>query len=162
MLFRSPDIEALARQTLLHVSHAKHLPPLNVLATFQGIAATLPDEILVKQEILRHPLASTLLSYAEVETDPAARLSALRGLHTVLNRCLSILKLPNLPLPFTNYIPILVESTLKIVLECWENPPGKQVASAIPGLFKSLVPLLDSLPTQRSPTLSGKDRKSVV
>ena len=149
-----PDIEALARQTLLHVSHAKHLPPLNVLATFQGIAATLPDEILVKQEILRHPLASTLLSYAEAETDPAARLSALRGLHTVLNRCLSILKSPNLPLPFTNYIPILVESTLKIVLECWENPPGKQVASAIPGLFKSLVPLLDSLPTQSGTSLN--------
>ena len=136
------DIAEAANRRLKAILQDKGLAPLNTLAVVQGIAATLPNTVLVCRQprpLLQDPIGDYLLHQCREAVDSATRLSALRGLNTLLNRCSSISDLSS-----SDFIQNLVHETLELVLHSWENPPGRQVASGIPGLFQSLLPLLRS------------------
>jgi hypothetical protein len=107
------------------------------LAIVQGIAATLDLTDLTKEVDGVTPLESCwryLLTASRFATDPMVRLGALKGLSTILSRY----KSSQMPLDQT-----LVNETLEVVLQAWENPPMRKLGTAIPGLFQSLVELLD-------------------
>jgi hypothetical protein len=136
-----------AAQVVDCIKEKRGLPSLNMLAVIQGLAATLPDCIVSfgSPPFLIDPLGSTLLHFCLHESDSATRLSALRGLQTLLNRCHKLLSLENLCQDSFDDAKTLADATLEIVLQTWDCPPDRQVAVAIPNLFQSLVQLLKAL-----------------
>jgi hypothetical protein len=69
----------------------KVLPPLNTICTVQGIAAVLPEDVLLygsPVSLIEDPLASYLLYQCSQATDGPTRLAALRSLQTLLSRML--------------------------------------------------------------------------
>jgi hypothetical protein len=135
------------------------LPPLNILCTVQGIAVVIPDDVLVygsPVSLLEDPLATYLLLQCSQATDGPTRLSALRSLQTLLSRCSSIVKgETTVSNGCLAYIDKLTQETLRVVMSAWENPPGRQVASAIPGLFNSLVDLIETIHPNQEKAASG-------
>lgn len=134
------------------------LPRLNALAAVQGIAATLPNEALIQHlpPIFSEPLASYLLEQCRTATGAAVRLSGLRALHTLINRCVSIMSTSVLEEYHLSCINELSYGTLEVILQLWESPPVRQVATAVPGLFRSLLVLL-----RESDALNGKASSSL-
>jgi hypothetical protein len=61
-----------------------------------------------------------------------------------------------------SYIRDLADNTLEVVLQAWESPPARQVASAVPGLFGSLVALLRSLALRNDDPTSSSYLKGLV
>lgn len=120
------------------------LPPLNKLAVVQGITATIPNEALVEHSppIFSDPLATYVLKQCRTATGAAVRLSALRTLHTLINRCVALMSTPLMEEWHLSYVNQLTNDTLEVVLQSWESPPARQVATAVPGLFRSLIALL--------------------
>ena len=144
-------IESQAVEHVEAITKDDSLPPLNKLAAVQGITATLPNEVMFSQSppIFSNSLAPYVLNQCRSATGAAVRLSALRGLHTLINRCRSFMSL--LDEQGLSHVIVLAHNTLEVVLQAWESPPVRQVASAIPGLFNSLIALI------RSPSLNNDD-----
>ena len=138
LLLATMDPATKAIQTIQELdSTSLGLSGLARLAIVQGIAATLDQTDLAKNVDSVTPLASCWrysLTASRVATDPMVRLGALKGLSTLLSRY----KSSQMPLDQT-----LVNETLEVVLQAWENPPMRKLGTAIPGLFQSLVELLD-------------------
>lgn len=137
----------------------EYLPPLNTICTVQGIAAVLPEDVLLygsPVSLIEDPLASYLLRQCSEATDGPTRLAALRSLQTLLSRCSSLVNGGAIiPPTFLAYLEKLTQETLQVVMSAWENPPGRQVASAIPGLFNSLVDLIETMHPKQNKAASG-------
>lgn len=120
------------------------LPHQNKLAAVQGITASLPNEVLLSRSppVFSDPIAEYLLGQCRTATSSTVRLSALRALHTLINRCLAIQSAGLLEDCHQSYINELADGTLEVVLQAWDCPPARQVATAVPGLFRSLIVLL--------------------
>jgi hypothetical protein len=133
-----------AASTVSKVTKDALLPHQNKLAAVQGITATLSNEALVSQSppLFNHPIASYLLEQCQRAPGSTVRLAALRALNTLVNRCLAFISADLLGESHVIYINELANGTLDVVLQAWENPPGRQVATAVPGLFRSLIKLL--------------------
>ena len=148
------------------VTEDESLPPLNVLAAIQGITATLPNNVLVwgSPPLFSDPLGTYLLRQCRDTTGAAARLSALRGLHTLINRCRSFVTLSLFEHHYLCHIKRLADDALDIALQAWESPPGRQVASAVPGLFKSLIGLMRTISSNDEVPSTGalSDLKGLV
>jgi hypothetical protein len=126
------------------------LPPLNALCVVRGITAVLPDQVLMEgspKSLLQDPLASYLLLQSRKATDGQTRLFALRSLQTLMSRSSSLAQKPEYKL---EYIESLAQEILELVMNTWENPPGKQVASAVPALFRELIQLMEAISPQES------------
>lgn len=138
-------IESQAVEQVEAITKDDSLPPLPKLAAVQGITATLPNQVMVSQSppIFSNSLAPYVLDQCRSATGAAVRLSALRGLHTLINRCRAFMSL--LDEQGLSHVSVLAHNTLEVVLQAWESPPARQVASAIPGLFNSLIALMRSL-----------------
>ena len=120
------------------------LPDLNTLSAVRGIAATLPDSVLlirVNETMLLRSIGSYLLRLCNHSTDPAVRLSAIRGLDTVLTRAASILRseLCEHRSVMDADLECLVRDSLDVALTTWSNTSSRQVSCAVPGLFKSVI-----------------------
>jgi hypothetical protein len=98
-------------------------------------------------------LARFCLQQVRSAPDTSVRLTALKGLNTLASRCSSTLLLVTTTTTdacwslkkdnvMYQYIPILVDDAMQVVLQAWENPSGRQVASYVPVLFQSLISLL--------------------
>ena len=140
----------------------KGLPQLNQIALVKGMAATLPDGVLATSVtdgdftsassniLLIDPITLFILRIADVSTENGARLLALKGLETALGRWKTILVLDETPASANNVelceqARILSDKVLRVALATWESPPSRQIGSAVPGLFQSLVKLMGVL-----------------
>ena len=124
-----------------------NLPDLNTLSAVRGIAATLPDSVLllhVNETMLLRSIGSYLLRLCNHSTDPAVRLSAIRGLDTVLTRVASILRseLCEHRSVMDADLECLVRASLDVALTTWSNTSSRQVSCAVPGLFKSVISVM--------------------
>ena len=142
-----------------------NLSQLAKLAIVQGIAATLDGEDLLRkipspsilangashdasQEAFKSTNSAALspleacwtftLETSRVATDPLVRFGTLKAISTLISRCHSLQFDLNEP-----HIKSLIEETLEMVLDAWENPPMRKLGTAIPSLFESMVQLLD-------------------
>ena len=138
-----PAIAVEAKTRLDNIIADENTAKLNILAAVVGISALLPNGVLqhtvadADSPVLQNPVADFLLQQCNEAIDPPTRLAALRGLTMLLNRCAVMGHKP----PCVDRI---VQQSLELVLQTWENPPVKQVACAVPSLFKSLMPLLQT------------------
>ena len=139
------DIVVTAVETLDSVHST--LSPLSRLVMVQGIAATLDLPTLISTKSPSRSSISTCssplescwrysLKVSKEATDPMVRWGALKGLSTLAIRWQQ-----------QEQISIrchdeLIQETLQVVLQAWENPPLRKLGTAIPGLFKTLVKLL--------------------
>lgn len=126
------------------------LPELNKVGIFRGIIATLPNEALLQpfqsngQELLME-LAEFLLEVSDVSTDDAARLSAMKGLDTVMGRLKNVIKHEVNGKLIAPTAKRLSQKILQVSISTWESPPSRQIESIVPVLFNNLVSLLEEL-----------------
>lgn len=142
-------------------------PPLATLSIVKGIAASFPVSILLEsgneetkvdnRAILIHPIGSYISHLSEKSTGNVIRLSALKALQTVLAGCQSgLVHLSALGAKegsgqeqgfasFIRDVRHLTDDTLRISLSTWESPPCRQVESAVPSLFQSLIDVKEAL-----------------
>lgn len=120
------------------------LSELSALARLQivkGIAATLTSEVLMDTTTTisnQSPLECCwryLLNLSKVATDPMVRWGALKGMSTLASRL-------DPQKGQSKEYGILIQDTLDVVMQAWENPPMRKLGAAIPGLFKSLIELI--------------------
>jgi hypothetical protein len=120
----------------------KKLPNLVAIAMIQGLAATTPIEVMLQE-------SQCLLQYFRQQSnhaDPGVRLAALRGIHTLISRCLTrVTGSSSVRASQVEPIRNLTDGTLEIVLQAWENPPNRRLGNAIPQLFEKLVSLMQEL-----------------
>ena len=154
----------LGQQTIVDIVSIalKGLPQLNQIAIVKGMAATLPDGVLAtsitdgdctstsSNILLIDPITLFILRIADVSTENGARLLALKGLETALGRWKTILVLEKTSASANNVelceqARILSDKVLRVALATWESPPSRQIGSAVPGLFQSLVKLMGVL-----------------
>jgi len=142
------DTATKVESCITSVAGSELLSPLARLSMVQGIAATLDADILISAGE-KSPLElcwEYSLCVGKTSTDPMVRWAAIKGLSTLASRwkqyqC-KIRKSDdgNQQQPFEHMA--LVEKTLDLVFDSWENPPLRKLGMAIPGLFKALVQLL--------------------
>ena len=168
VLRKPPSIETSATSTCLstHIPElvAQQLPALITIALVQGLAATVPIEIMLVE-------SGALLEFFQqqsLEADPGVRLAALKGIHTLISRCLTrALRSSNSKIPEeesqllsrreVEEMQTLTQRTLEIVLQAWESPPNRRLGSAIPSLFEKLVSLMQELGRQHQNDSDTKD-----
>lgn len=129
------------------ISEKTQMSALARLSVVQGVAATLEADSLIARpngEGSTTPLEACweyTLKASHEETDPIVRWASLKGLSTLASRwrngqneleCLATKR----------RIDCLIQETLQVVLQAWENPPLRKVGTAIPGIFRILVELL--------------------
>jgi hypothetical protein len=156
LLAKNPKVEdIIITVESLDSDHAS-LSSLARLSMLQGIAATLDLQTLLATCNGTSPLESCWkysLRISQIATDPMVRWGALKGLSTLAVRWsqadASSSTTNNNNNNSTTTIDSLIQETLQVVLQAWENPPLRKLAKAIPGLFQTLVQLLNEEQTQR-------------
>lgn len=125
---------------------------LSTVMIVKGLAAILSDSILqqnisweMKEMPLIQPIASYMKALSQESSNDAIRLWTLKGMETVLGRCKAIVVSNTISPSMVSYVIDLANDVLKLSLIIFDSPPCRQVASAVPGLFKSLVNLLEVL-----------------
>jgi hypothetical protein len=146
--------------TLITNFVAEALPPLTTIAIVQGMAATVPIGIMLQE-------SDSFMAFFQLqsnEADPGVRLAALKGIHTLVSRCLtriSTTAADNTTEALEDYeqkaIQSMTQGTLKIVLQAWENPPNRRLGNAIPSLFQKLVALMQE--TGANDSMSDSEMK---
>ena len=136
----------------LDTSHA-NLSDLARLSLVQGIAATLDLDTLTSSRNYSYERTTKMTSPLEscwrysllasqVATDPMVRWGALRGLSTLASRWKQHQQHDGDNKTPDNCHDGLIQETLEVVLQAWENPPLRKLGTAIPGLFRTIVKLL--------------------
>ncbi|KAG7354362.1 putative death-receptor fusion protein DUF2428 [Nitzschia inconspicua] len=142
------------------------LSPLARLSVVQGIAATIPSDSLTCDLVNSNPPSIPLhvcwtysLHAGRHSTDPLVRWAALKGLSTLMSRWNQQQQqqqqqalLDGDTIDETDEttedqqkddsVSLLIDETLGLVFESWENPPLRKMGTAIPGLFKAIVQTL--------------------
>lgn len=123
---------------------AQALPPLTTIAVVQGMAATVPIEIM----LLECNAFRTFFQEQSNQANPEVRLAALKGIHTLVSRCLTKVTTSSdessisLKSYETAAIHEMTQGTLETALQAWESPPNRRLGNAIPSLFQKLVSLM--------------------
>ena len=142
------DSKAMVQKCIASVAESDTLSPLARLSMVQGIAATLDAKVLIDAE-KGSPLEMCWeysLQVGQTSTDPMVRWAAVKGLSTLASRWKQYyskageINVQNEQRPFEHMA--LIENTLDLAFDSWENPPLRKLGMAIPGLFKALVQLL--------------------
>ncbi len=133
----------------------KSLPQLNQVAIIKGLVGTLPEDILSENSavinddlLLVEQMADFILNVANVSTENGARLLALKGLDTVMGRWKTILTIPKEG--FGERARKLSNKVLHVALSTWESPPSRQIGCAVPGVFQSLVKVMEILDSDQN------------
>lgn len=135
------------------------LPDIMVM---KGLTSTLSDTILAlpineiksqndRQIFLIDRIASYMMALCHNSSNDAIRLWSLKGLDTIMGRCRGIILLSKSESKydeFSKHVVALANEILHLSLIIFDSPPCKQIGSAIPGLFKSLVNLIEVLDDQ--------------
>jgi len=124
------------------------LSPLAQLSVLHGIAATfeqdkLQTDVVSEQDgaLLWEVCWKHSLHAAQNSTDPLVRWTAMKGLSTLATRWKQSNTEEWKTSPQT-CSQMLLQETLQMVLQAWENPPMRKLGTTIPTLFESLVQLL--------------------
>jgi hypothetical protein len=143
------DTKATVQNSIATVAGLDSLSPLARLSMVQGIAATLDGDMLITGE-RGNPLElcwDYSLRVGQTSTDPMVRWAAIKGLSTLASRWKQHQSKTcgdndgdEQQQPFEQMA--LVQKTLHLVFDSWENPPMRKLGMAIPGLFRALVHLL--------------------
>jgi Putative death-receptor fusion protein (DUF2428) len=139
-------------------------PDLPRAFAVQGVAACISNQDLLFSQGSnnRNPAPLPLLvflkvfaSMAQSAIDPEVRLIALKGLRTLTSRCRAMLTKSQMQAndsvssaaSIVQYdaMQTVAQHVLEIVLEAWDCPPTRKLASQIPALFESVVELQDQL-----------------
>jgi hypothetical protein len=124
------------------------MSPFARLSMVQGIAATLDLDTLTGSTTASNscsPLESCWrysLRVSQVAADPLVRWGALKGLSTLACRWKQQQAI-NDDISMNHHHDEVIQETLQVVLQAWENPPLRKLGTAIPGLFRTLVQLLN-------------------
>ena len=157
---------------LLHRVERQELPDLISSAFYRGLAVTLEDHLLFSSQatslstktetdpanaegetvVVYSKILNSFQKMALTSTSPDVRLVAIKGIQTIVRRYSSYMDAtldPASPghsdlekgrnLKRTAFI---VNGSLQVVLQAWENPPTKSLAAAVPVLFRVLVSLV--------------------
>ena len=152
------------------VDYNENLPDLMLV---KGLTSTLSNHTLAlpvvnpkqnnQKTTLIEQIASYMMTLSENSSNDAIRLWALKGLDTTMGRCRGIIlssgSLPDFTV-FRRQVVILTNEILQIALVIFDSPPCKQIGSAIPGLFKSLINLLEFLDCEMNMS-DQKEMKSI-
>ena len=137
------DTKAMVKDCIASAADSDSLSPLARLSMVQGIAATLDANVLITEQG-ESPLElcwEYSLRVGQTSTDPLVRWASIKGLSTLASRWKQYYtKTDDQHRSFEHME--LVEKTLDLVFDSWENPPLRKLGMAIPGLFKALVQLL--------------------
>ena len=138
----------------------EHLPNILVL---RGLVSVLSTNILAismndiqsnnnEPVFLIDRIASYMMALCQHSSNDAIRLWALKGLETIMGRSRGIV-LSSKSEPefneFSKHAKALADKILKLSLIIFDSPPCKQIGSAVPGLFQSLVNLIEVLDDQQ-------------
>lgn len=125
----------------------QNMSDLTTIAMVQGIAATAPIQVMLQE-------SQCLLNYFQQESneaDPGVRLAALKGIHTLISRCVTRSSQEEELAPVeVQVMEQTTETTLEIVLKAWEDPPNRRLGNSIPSLFQKLVSLMEALNQKHS------------
>lgn len=141
-------VQGLAATLPLHVlaNDATTIPASTKNQDLQELKAPLIPSVPSRPLLLLDLLSTFFLKQVRSAPDTAVRLTALKGLNTLSSRCSTLLTQGTSEERHAStvyhYIPVLVNDAIQIVLQAWENPAGRQVASYVPVLFQSLIGLL--------------------
>lgn len=118
---------------------------LGQLSIAQGISATLDSSTIICESTDYHssPLETCwkyLLNASQRAVDPMARWAALKGLSTLASRWKQCSN--DASVEQSSTFDGLVQETLSVTLQAWENPPLRKLGTAIPGIFQTLVEFL--------------------
>ncbi len=145
LLNAETDTKAMVQNCISSVAESDSLSPLARLSMVQGIAATLDADVLITEE-KDSPLElcwEYSLRVGQTSTDPMVRWAAIKGLSTLASRWKQYYSKKGEGDDQRQFEHMsLVEKTLDLVFDSWENPPLRKLGMAIPGLFKALVQLL--------------------
>jgi hypothetical protein len=152
------DVDKILLSVLPLADSLLELPRAELL---QGLAATLPmDHLLTSwsQDDALRPLQTLLASFEKLaleSSDPEVRLTALKGIRTLVSRCHALEHHDN---DTTSMLSDVAHRTLELVLRFWENPPTKRLANGISALFQSLIRWMQQL-EERTNDVSSRDDK---
>ena len=154
LLFFSSDSNTLPTRAVeiiesLDGTHP-HISTLARLQIISGIVAALDAKSLIDNDTAskQSPLDCCwryLLRVSKTATDPVVRWGSLRGLSSLTNRW-KALQTNNKRRDSYNQ---LIDDTLGVVLQAWENPPLRKLGASIPALFETLVQLLPQKEIER-------------
>ena len=124
---------------------------LPIIMIMKGFASKLSNLVLIQHIekaqhiVLIDPIASYLMRVSQESANDANRLWALKSLDTVMGRCKNIIQANIVTASIMGQIGQLSNDVLQLSLVTFDSPPCRQVASATPALFKSLVNLMGVL-----------------
>ena len=128
------------------LAEASNLPDIPRAALLQGLAATMPwNELASSSGEAELPLLTFLALFEKLaleSIDPEVRLTALKGIRSLVSRCQS----SEDPIKVDRAILTeMADRILQISLQSWENPPTRRLSSGIPSLFRQLVHWMQQL-----------------
>ena len=136
------------------ISSQSTLTSLTAIAIVQGMAAVVPIRIMLTES---HAFQTYFQTQCR-QADPGVRLAALKGIHTLVSRCLTRVTTTSdggnsstasssssIDREELQAIQGMIQGTLEIVLQAWENPPNRRLGNAIPSLFQKLVSLMQQV-----------------
>lgn len=154
LLFFSSDSNTLPTRAVeiiesLDVTH-QHISTLARLQIISGIVAALDAKSLIDNDTTskQSPLDCCwryLLRVSKKATDPVVRWGSLRGLSSLTNRWKAL----QTNVERRDCYNQLIDDTLGVVLQAWENPPLRKLGASIPALFETLVQLLPQKEIER-------------
>lgn len=159
-------------QAMLRMASSR-LVDLPATAVAQGLAATISDPVLLFTQdtdtgavpVGDGTSSSPLEALMEVfhrqacrAVDPDVRLAALKGIRSLVSRCTVLWDSS----PRQARIRDLAEQTLEVVLQAWENPHSRKLGSSIPGLFESLVILMQKFDVEQDTVPSASRFSELV
>eukprot|EP00977_Amphora_coffeiformis_P000647 scaffold142_cov155-Amphora_coffeaeformis.AAC.11 len=122
----------------------KELEPLPQVCVLQGLAARVPDDVWILPRASTDALRTFQNLFGETvrqAMDPEVRLAALKGIRTLVSRSITLLGSEPIHVE-PSHVSVMrevSECVLEIVLQAWENPPTRKMASSIPLLFQAVI-----------------------
>jgi len=123
------------------------------LSIVQGMSATLDSNALLFEVTSSQDLTCSTpleecwkyaLHVSQVAIDPVTRWAALKGLSTMATRWKQHsdnAMTEEQSLRFEH----LIQDTMDVILQAWENPPLRKLGTAIPGIFQALVEFMSDI-----------------
>lgn len=144
------------------------LSELSRAAFWQGICASVPlDQLLIPSPHTMNPstlqpmvllLLNTFKMLALNSMDHEARIAALHGIRAVVSRCQAMESSYVQDVHQESLYCQVPQYALDVVLQSWENPTSRNVASLLSNIFQSLVKWMQRLEQEGLDTDASQDK----
>ena len=128
----------------------RELQPLSQVCALQGLAARVPDDVWILPTESTDACRIFQSFFGETvrhAMDPEVRLAALKGTRTLVSRSITLLGSYSID-NHSSHLSVMrdvSEYVLELVLQAWENPPTRKLASSIPLLFQAVIDWKENL-----------------